>query len=230
MRPSRVARAASGLTLVELLVAVLVLAIMAALAWRGLDGLRTQHQQLQSRSDELHALQTVLAQWQIDHQKMSPGPDRIAWDWNGRVLRITRTALNPADGWQVVAWRWRAGTASGSDAGALYRWQSPPLSQRQTWQQAWDAAQTWSQTPTAELHARETRLLGAQGWQLWVHRGGSWVNPLSSAADPTAKASASTPAPLPQAVRLRLDREGSPSAPGLWVVDTLLSVTSQATP
>ena len=59
-RPSR------GFTLVELLVAIVVMALMALLSWRGIEGMSRAQQQLQTRADDALSLQVGLAQWRTD--------------------------------------------------------------------------------------------------------------------------------------------------------------------
>src|SRR5207244_792790 len=52
-----------GFTLVELLVALFVLALLASLSWRGLDSMIRTREQTEARADEILTLQTGLAQW-----------------------------------------------------------------------------------------------------------------------------------------------------------------------
>lgn len=223
----------AGLTLVELLVALVLLSVMASLGWRGLQHLSDQQRRLQTRGDEVHDLHTALAQWQVDHQRLSPGPERLAWDWDGQVLRLTRTAADPQGGWQVVAWAWQGPGTDPSRAPGLYRWQSPPLRHTPAWRQAWQAAQTWAQSPTAELRANETWLMHASAWRLWVHRSGAWSNPLSSPATAernAAPTAASAAPPLPDAVRLMVERPTDRVLPGLLQIDIGLHSGPQGRP
>ena len=59
-------RSHRGFTLVELLVAIAVMALMAILSWRGLDGMSRAQTQTLARSDEVLVLQAGLAQWKSD--------------------------------------------------------------------------------------------------------------------------------------------------------------------
>ena len=65
-------RRARGFTLVELLVALFALAIMAALSWRGLDGMVRARHMTEARADEVLTLQTGLAQWAADLEAIGP--------------------------------------------------------------------------------------------------------------------------------------------------------------
>jgi len=172
--------------LIEVLVAISVMALMSLMAWRGLDGMLRTQSSLQSRSDEIRSLQAGLAQWQTDLDQLAELTGTPSWDWDGRVLRLTRrsaTTLAPATAAsvQVVAWTWRndPGRPGGGD---WQRWQSDPLQQLDDWQNAWALAQQWGQTPEASTRAGQVQIHPLTGWQLFVHRGGSWANPLSSAA------------------------------------------------
>ena len=55
-----------GFTLVELLVALAVMALLAIVSWRGLDGMVRAQQITRERADAVLELQTVLAQWGAD--------------------------------------------------------------------------------------------------------------------------------------------------------------------
>ena len=83
-----------GFTLVELLVALFAMALLAVLSWQGLDGMSRAQAQTEARADEVLTLQTGLAQWGADLDGVMQLPQFSAIDWNGRVLRITRSATS----------------------------------------------------------------------------------------------------------------------------------------
>lgn len=202
-------KAPKGFTLVEVLVAIGVMAVLALLSWRGIDAMLRSQAQLQQRADQIRTLQAGLSQWQADLNRIAGTPGISSWDWDGRVLRLTREGAS-GEGLRVVAWTWRSGGQTGGD---WLRWQSPALATAAAWQDAWQNAQVWSQTPTDSLRSGEVNIHPLAGWQLFVHRGGSWTNPLSSDAtsassSPPGNATASPPpeaARLPDGVRLMLE-------------------------
>lgn len=204
LRPSR------GFTLVELLVAVAVMALLALVSWRGLDSMVQSQAANRARGDALVTLQTALAQWSTDLDAVVQLAQTTAIDWDGRVLRLTRRSMDgepPAA--YVVAWALRSG-----EAGPRWmRWQSPPLTTRAGWQQAWAQAGRWAQEgAAAEARRAEVALLPLQGWQLAYYRNGLW----SPAVGADALGGL---APVPDGVRLVLELPPGPALAGTVVRD-----------
>ena len=169
-------RAAEGFTLVELLVALVVMAMLSLMSWRGLDAMGRAQTQIQERADALQTLQSGLAQWSADLDAMdselgntSSSNLPSALDWNGQVLRITRDSGSGQDsGLRVVAW------AVGSEQGqkVWLRWQSPQLHNRAALQEAWLQAAAWAQTPTVASRALQVSITPLLEWQLFYNRSG----------------------------------------------------------
>jgi general secretion pathway protein J len=176
-----------GFTLIELLIAITLMAIMAGMSWRGLDGLMRARNTTQTHVDQIAVLQTVLAQWQADLDALQtvPNLNETGVTWDGQTLRLTRRATTwRADGsdaglW-VVAWTRRDTPQAGNNQGVWVRWQSPALQNRASVQQAWSQAERWGQNPSSEDVAFETTLLPLNLWQISYFRGNAWSNPLSS--------------------------------------------------
>lgn len=219
-----------GFTLIELLIAITLIAVLAGLSWRGLDGLMRSRDVTQAQADKTAVLQTVLAQWQADLNAVQaiPSINESGVQWNGRTLRLTRRA---------TAWR-----ADGADAGLWVvawtqrnqqwvRWQSPALHTRALMQQAWTQAERWGQNPSNEDAALETVLLPLEAWQITYFRGNAWTNPLSSSGSTDSGNAATstagptpTPAPantssLPDAIRLQIDLPDSSGVRGRITLD-----------
>ncbi len=200
--PRRPCATARGFTLIELLVAIGLLALMAVMTWRGLDGISRAQGQLQQRSDEVQTLQATLGQWTADLDALAEQPNWNSLDWDGRSMRLLRYDSSvSADGLRVVAWV-RRGVGG---AAQWVRWQSGVMTTRQQLELAWLRAQRWAQTPSAEDTPREVPTIALEDWQIFYYRGNAWTNPLSSAgtsaaappAPPAGTASDATPAPTP---------------------------------
>jgi len=175
-----------GFTLIELLVAISLMAVMAVLSWRGLDGMTRSQSRLQQHGNEVQALQAALAQWGVDLDAMAIQPQTPSLDWDGRALRIVRHGVLPGEGLRVVAWtRRNVGLTSSNDPnGQWLRWQSPPLTTRVALLQAWQQAADWGQYVSAADAQREVRLVPLSQWQIFYYRQDAWSNPLSSAGTP----------------------------------------------
>ena len=156
-----------GFTLIELLVAISILAVMAVLSWRGLEGMTRAVAQTRERSDQLLTLQAGLDQWTDDLDALMQQPQMTTLDWNGNVLRMTRLAPNPSDGMLVVAWARRDVDGTGQ----WLRWQSAPLLTRGDLDNAWSEAALW-----ALRAAREAQSDTAHMMHLIVE--GEWFEPL----------------------------------------------------
>jgi general secretion pathway protein J len=206
-----------GFTLVELLVALSVMALLAILSWRGLDGMTRIQSQIRVRSDALLTLQTGLSQWSADLDALAPvpplrqaqGEPPKSLDWNGQVLRMTRySRIASESGMRVVAWTRRdmAGT------GQWLRWQSPVLRTQGELQSAWLQAELWARNPGDAEKKDELAIAPLIDWQIFYYREDAWSHPLSSdvtnASSTPAAAGAPATAPrkavVPDGVRLVL--------------------------
>ena len=88
-----------GFTLIELLIAITVLALVAALGWRGLDGIIRAREQLTTNLEETRGMQLTFAQLQSDCANVAPlsvigaRPQLLA---DSERIRLVRTVY--ADG------------------------------------------------------------------------------------------------------------------------------------
>ena len=156
---------AAGFTLVEVLVALAVMAIVAGLAWQGIDAMARSRAAGEAATQRTLALGTVMAQWSQDLQSLRPTGDVPALRYDGAALRMTRET---PEGLQVVAWTLRQQ--------AWWRWASPAVSRRG------DLLRWWERS--AQLLGNEPGTLrmleGVQTLQLAYSRGGVWTNPQST--------------------------------------------------
>ena len=155
-------QAARGFTLVEVLVALVVMAIMAGMAWRGIDALVKSREIAQARLAQTARLQTVLAQWEVDLRALQDSHSAVQpLAFDGGNLVLTRQA--PA-GLQVVVWSLREGS--------LWRWESPALRTVQD-------LETERQHGLQQLAERNPALRafdGVSGWQFYCFWGNAWSN------------------------------------------------------
>ena len=190
-------RGSRGFTLIELLVAIGVMALIAILSWRGLDGMVRAQESTRQRADEMLVLQAALGQWGTDLDAIMPVLHTTPLDWDGQVLRLTRrNSARPDEGALVVAWTRR----SAGGASQWLRWQSPPVRTRADWQQAWQQAAQWARTPGDAERRHEVALLPLDNWQIFYYRGGAWSHPLSSSDATPGDASGA----IPDGVRLQI--------------------------
>lgn len=216
-----------GFTLIELLVALSIMAVMAVLSWRGLDGMTRTQAQVRQHSDEVLTLQAGLAQWGADLDALARQPGVSTLDWDGRALRVLRRSTSqPGEGLSVVAWTRR----SIAGVGQWLRWQSPPVTTRSELQLAWQKAALWAQNPSDEDRLREVKIVPLDQWQIFYYRGGAWSNPLSSDGTTTGTGTAAAAAPtgvqaVPDGVRLVLQLSPGQAVSGQitrdWALPTL---------
>ncbi len=220
-----------GFTLIEVLVAIGILALMAVMSWRGLDGMTRSQAQTQQRMDEVQTLQTGLAQWSADLDALIAQPQFNAIEWDGLVLRLTRrSSAADADGLLVVGWTRRVIDGTGY----WLRWQSPPVRSRAALTDAWQQAVLWAQNPGEEARKREVTVTPLDQWQIFYFRNDAWSNPQSSAGAVLPSIPASGAAgtvvtvssqPIPDGVRLVLTLPPGQALSGTltrdWVRPTL---------
>jgi general secretion pathway protein J len=210
----------SGFTLIELLVALSVMALLALLSWRSIDGMTRSLTDLGARSDEALTLQVSLAQFRSDLDAMAQLPRINSLDWDGRVLRLTRLAAAPAEGLQVVAW-----TRRFDDGGKWLRWQSPTTTAHTDWRSSWEQAAAWGQSASPENQKRETFVVQLADWQIFYFRNNAWSNPLSSDGAPAKQQLTGTPSQvsIPDGIRLVLSLPASQRMAGKLTLDWVRS-------
>lgn len=211
-----------GFTLIEVMVALLILSVMAAMAWQGVDGMARSREVAQDNLSRTLRLQTVIAQWEADLHAVVDTQTVPALSFDGATVRMTRS--NP-QGVQVVLW-----TLRGKQ---WLRWAGPGVTTVNALQEQWMRSLQYQGKESGQLVAFD----GVQQWQIYCFVGSTWSNcqstgnlvvaPVSSAS--AAAGSSTTPPPatagvgvgsaagslaslhqaLPSGVRLRVDFDPS---------------------
>ena len=196
-RPAR-----RGFTLVEVLVAMLVMAMLSMITWQGLDGILRARDGSKAALDRTQRLATIIVQWEQDLQALHETQAVPALQFDGRTVRLTRRAEG---GVALVAWSLREGR--------WQRWVGPTTTRLADLQEAWIASQGLLGNEAGHLTLTE----GASEWQIYFHRGGAWTNAQSTGdaggTPAAAPGSVITGAPieaLPTAVRLVITLDGKP--------------------
>ena len=195
------------------MVALLVMSLLAVMAWQGVDGMVRARDSSQKRLEATLRLNTALAQWQQDLASIQVTPAVPGLRFDGASLQLTRRT--PA-GLQLVVWSLRGGR--------WLRWTSPTTTTSRELQESWLRSSQLQGAETAQVVVLE----GVSEWQVYYFWGGSgnntWSNAQSSGdvAAPAAGASAPKGPTLPNGVRLALTfGEGSGFVGGV-VRDTVL--------
>lgn len=174
MRPFSVRSPAKGFTLVELLVAIAVLAIVAVLGWRGLDGILRSRQSLTLTMEQTRGMQLAFAQMQSDCEHLATGSTvRLRANLLAENDRLTlvRTVFveNEPSRLQVVSYRVRDGV--------LTRRESTATRDLQQLDALWQAAR--SDTDPSPAVVMQTGVT-AMTMRLWQNN--AWVSTTTGGA------------------------------------------------
>ena len=129
---------ARGFTLMEVMVALLLLAVMSVLSWRALDAMVRTREALQVRGQQFDSVRTLFAQWDSDCHDLG-APDRwvaglpLHFDSNRVDLIRSRTDGSGVSHRVLVTYRARGA--------AIERLESPPIQDRAELRQSWQTLQ-----------------------------------------------------------------------------------------
>ncbi|SFF69029.1 type II secretion system protein J (GspJ) [Duganella sp. CF458] len=169
---------ARGFTLIELLVAITVLAIVAVLGWRGLDGIVRSREQLTQNMEQTRGTQLTFAQLQSDLEQIADKTllrERQNMLAESNRLVFVRTVLveNAASQLQVVSYTIRDGLLARTESqGARDLLQLDAL---------WKAA--LEQSTTQSMVGLQA---GVANMEFRVWEGGGWRQPNNAASEPAA--------------------------------------------
>ena len=209
-----------GFTLVEVLVAMVVMAIMSLMAWQGVDGIARTRESNQLRLEQVLRLETVIAQWEQDLASIQDTDAVNAISCDGQSVRIVRRAEG---GLQVVVWALRPDTQ-----GSMWqRWAGPVVTTTRNLQESWFRTQQFQGNETGQLRT----LTGLDEWHVYFFQGTAWANCQSTGnvvALPTAPASSAPArgapkAQLPGGVRVVLAFAPGSGLAGNLVRDTIIA-------
>ena len=191
---------ATGFTLVEVLVSILILSVVAGMAWQGVDAMLRSRDISVKRLDAQLRLQSTIEQWETDLEAVQDSGVVPALQFDGASLRLTRRA---DDGLQVVVWSLRGS--------AWTRWAAPAATRATALQESWLRSQQLLGNETGQLRT----LTGITDWQVYFWRGNGWSNAQSTGDTQGPQTPAGSPGGsprvlLPEGVRLVLSfGEGS---------------------
>ena len=199
------AAAIAGFTLVEVLVALVIMAILAGMAWQGVDRIAQTRSASEQRLQHSLRLNTVVAQWEQDLAALQETGVVPALGFDGGRLRLTRSVDG---GMQVVVWalvpRSSLGGAAveeGRTDNVWLRWAGPPTTRQAGLQDSWIASQQLLGNEPEQLRLFE----GITQWQVYFYRGNAWTNAQSSGNSAPGTTFVPTRVVPPTGVRLVLE-------------------------
>lgn len=175
----------SGFTLVELLVAMAVMAAMAVMTWQGLDAMARTRAMAQEHHSQAAVLTTGLQQWVQDLDQMVETPPLSIITWDGRVMRLVRHNTGAvSDGLLVVAWTRSVRDVNVAGQGQWLRWQSKPKTSITELRAAFVQADVWAQSAGATEQQHEVSILPLTDMQIYFYTMGAWQTPLRAESQP----------------------------------------------
>lgn len=204
-RPVAAIRGRRGFTLVELLVAITVLAIVAVLGWRGLDSIVRSRIALTTDLEQTRGLQLAFAQMQRDTAQivdLETIPDRLPIMVEaGRIVMVRHVFIeNQPSRIQLIAYQ--------LENGILSRRESQATRDLKALDSLWMSVT--SETGGAPRVALQSGVAGMTV-RIWLNDGAGWripgVDVVSSAPDSSA-----TTLAVPTGVEVTLQLDGRPGA------------------
>lgn len=163
-------------TLVEVMVALALMGLMSAMAYKGISAMLTAQSTIAQASDNTTAMQRALAQWSQDWTSaagvlMRPGPH-----FTGNAVRMVRGHSTGVA--QVVAWK--------SGPAGLQRLAWPPAHGPHELSDQWDATWQWIQQSALDTPQIQGQTAWVDAWpmlgdmNLHYHMENAWTNPFNT--------------------------------------------------
>src|SRR5450830_1683229 len=173
-RADRLSSAIKGFTLIELLVAISILAIVALLGWRGLDGIVRARVALNAELEQTRGMQLTFAQLQNDCLQLASstvlGTRVPLFVQNDRLILARSVYIeNQPARLEVVQYRLRNGL--------LTRWESPQTRDMNEFDGQWKAVLS---NLADDVQASQAVVLQSQikrmQIRLWKNGGSDWIS------------------------------------------------------
>jgi general secretion pathway protein J len=204
-----------GFTLIEVLVSMLILSVLAATAWKGMDSISSARRVADDNLKQTLRLQAVMTQWELDLAQVMDTQVVAGMQFDGSRLRMTRRS--PA-GVQVVVWALHDGMWT--------RWASPETTTVGELMTSWQRSFALQGNEQGTLVA----LRGVDQWHVYCFRSGTMSNCQSTGdvAKTTTTSTSSTVATssrevLPSAVRSQLSMGEGSGLTGMLTRDVMLA-------
>ncbi|KAF3998456.1 PulJ/GspJ family protein [Glaciimonas immobilis] len=182
VRPCHLRSVACGFTLVELIVAITILAMVAVLGWRGLDGIVRARVALVTEMEQTRAMQLTFAQLQSDCAQLAPGdtllarPTLLAAQDRLLLVRLVFAEQTPSHV-QIVDYRLRNGVLTRQESVATRNLNELDAMWQATLSDTTNNTDNVSQNTVVVLQSN----IAAMQFQLWGSDGLGWRQPAASA-------------------------------------------------
>lgn len=177
---------ARGFTLIEVLVAIALMALLSTTAYQGISAMLDARARIESAAQSTQSMHRALSQWNNDWEAASQLRMQAGVFYSGAAIRMIR--FDPQGIGQIVAWRY---TPEGLERALFPR--VPSVEELHL--QFMTITEEWATRGTASPGITLTRWPEIAGFQMYYFVGNAWANPYSTFSEQQG---------WPSAVRLEL--------------------------